>query len=227
MSNGIILYNKDISVDLVGNAALPGFNDDLVPSFSNALGAEVKPVTAFGSDTYKVSKEIDSFKIKSGSSVLNPDSSNISIDRSIEEKLFDACADVKIITSQISMHLPSSLRSNIFEQLDMIHDPEEWDMADLPVNKSSFKSFIRWMLMVAPNTWPGIGLGVTGNVVAAWAHEDDRLIFEFLKNDKVKWVVIKYIDSEEEQAIGNTSIARLDEVLSPYNIDDFFIKKDY
>ena len=68
----------------------------------------------FSPDTYNLFKQIDSLK--------NPSSSETSLltqdkncgQQSIEELLFDSCANVKIHTSTISMHLDKERIKKIF-----------------------------------------------------------------------------------------------------------------
>ena len=144
---------------------------------------------------------------------------------SLGESLFDACTNVKIITSQISMHLKSGYREKLFHQLDLIHDIEAWDSDDKPINENSFKSFIKWLLQVRPSRGPGIGLTSQGNIVAAWAHDKNRLTVEFLTNDQAMWIVSKYYDGTIERASGETTLSRLSNVLSPYETEDFFLNE--
>jgi hypothetical protein len=143
----------------------------------------------------------------------------------IEESLFDACANVKIITSQISMHLAPGWREKLFLQIDRMHDKDEWDEEDLPVNTSSFQAFIGWMLQIEFTKGPGLGLTTTGNLIAAWTYKGSRLTLEFLPKFHVRWVVTKQIDDQVERASGTTSINRLSENLAPYSPENLYSPK--
>lgn len=176
--------------------------------------------------TAEILQKIEGLKIQSSSGIATTTSSNETHKPSTDELLFDARADVKILTSKVSMHLPSEFRRNLFNQVDLIHDPEDWDPDDAPANKGSFASFLRWYLISLPDRGPGLGLSSAGNIIAAWVSNKNKLILEFLPSDKVKWIVTRFVGGESERASGQTSIQRLFEVLQPYNPKDFFQKKD-
>ncbi len=141
----------------------------------------------------------------------------------LEERLFDARAKVKIMTSAVSMYIPPALKEKLFHQIDMLHDTDEWESEDVPVNELSFKSFLAAFIQINPERGPGLGLSYTGNLMANWVTNKNRLIIEFLPNS-VKWVITRFIDDEPEHFTGNTKISRLLESLKPYNPEQWFIK---
>ena len=56
--------------------------------------------------------------------------------KTLEDRLFDATANVKILTSQVAMHLDPEWRERLFKQLDSLHDPEEWEAEDKPIPRT-------------------------------------------------------------------------------------------
>lgn len=172
--------------------------------------------------TADILKQIDDLRSKSSSGVFERSVSGIRREATIEELLFDARAEVKVLTSEVSMYLPPDFRRRLFNQIDLIHEPEDWDSDDEPVNKRSFMSFLRWYLVASPSTPPGFGLSSSGNLIAAWMLRKNKIILEFLPSDRVKWIVTRDVDGEAERASGVTKIKRLSEVLMPYGADDFF-----
>lgn len=150
----------------------------------------------------------------------------VSVKVSLEETLFDALAAAKILTSKVSMHLDQALRDKLFNQIDRIHEIEDWDKADHPIKSESYRSFLKWLVVTSPLRGPGLGLTSSGNLIAAWMAGADRLILEFLKNDKVKWLVKRQHLDEVEIGSGQTTIERMREVLAPYNPESFFKKKE-
>ena len=154
---------------------------------------------------------------------LTAHKSAFSGDKPVEERLFDARANVKIMTSEVSMHINPGLREKLFHQIDMLHDPDEWEDDDIPVNNASFKAFLSGFLQINPERGPGLGLSHTGNLIASWLSDRDRLIIEFMPN-QVKWVITRFINDEPEQFTGRTKINRLFESLAPYNPEHWFSK---
>jgi hypothetical protein len=142
--------------------------------------------------------------------------------KSINEQLFDATAEVKILTSQVAMHLDSAFREKLFAQIDYLHDHDDWDPEDKPVQKASFATFLRTILYIKPKRFPGLGLSYSGNVIAAWTTGKDRLTIEFLPNDQVKWVLSKYYgDGEVERSASQSSVLRILKCLAPYNPENW------
>ena len=155
---------------------------------------------------------------------LTAHKSVLSGDNSVEERLFDARANVKIMTSKVSMHINPGLREKLFRQIDMLHDPDEWEEEDdVPVNELSYKAFLSGFLQINPERGPGLGISYTGNLIASWVSDRDRLIIEFMPN-QVKWVITRFINDEPEQFTGRTKINRLFESLTPYNPAHWFSK---
>ena len=134
----------------------------------------------------------------------------------LEESLFEATANAKILTSQIAMHIGREWRDRLFQQLDSLHDPAEWDCEDLPIQKASFATFLKAVFQLAPRVRPGLGLSYQGHLLAAWVREADRLTIEFLPNDRVQWIMSKYVGGEVERFAGEVGVSRLAESLDPY-----------
>ena len=76
--------------------------------------------------------------------------------KSVAERLFDATAEVKMLTSQVAMHLENEWRERLFSQLDRLHDPDEWDKDDRPVERSSFSTFLKTICDLRPAVRPGL-----------------------------------------------------------------------
>jgi hypothetical protein len=141
----------------------------------------------------------------------------------IDERLFNATSTVKILTAQVAMHMSKEWRDKLFSQIDSLHDLEEWDEDDKPVDRFSFASFLKAILYIRPQRHPGLGLSYEGNLVAAWTTGRDRLTIEFLANDRVCWVLTRNIGGETERAAGQTVVSRLYECLVPYDPTHWFV----
>lgn len=144
--------------------------------------------------------------------------------KTIEERLFDATANVKILTSQVAMYLDREWRVRLFQQLDSLHDPEEWEAEDKPIQQASFATFLKAICQITPTVRPGLGLSHGGQLLAAWTCGQNRLTIEFMANNRVRWVISRYPDGELEQFAGQTSVSRLLDSLNPYSPEKWLFK---
>ncbi|GEM_PF-3770941 len=136
--------------------------------------------------------------------------------QSLAEQLFDATASVKILTSSVAMHFEKEWRDRLFSQIDRLHDPEEWDEGDRPVQTASFATFLKAVCDLKPIVRPGLGLANGGLLVATWVNGQNRLTLQFGPNDRVKWAITRYISEDLERVVGETSVSRLKQALEPY-----------
>jgi hypothetical protein len=134
----------------------------------------------------------------------------------LNEQLYDALARAKMLTSAVAMHLDRAWRTKLFQQLDALHDLEEWEKGDAPLHQGSFSTFLRTIIALNPVRRPGLGLTHTGDLIAAWTTGRDRLTLEFLPSGTIRWLLACYDDERIERAAGEVSVARLMAVLSPY-----------
>ena len=169
----------------------------------------------------EVDSRIQSLKAPASPSSLNTKRDN----KDLAEVIFDATAHAKISTSQIAMYLEDNWRKNIFEQLDLLHDLNNWDDDLNPVNNASTQTFLRTIVNIKPKAYPGLGLSAKGNLVAAWTTGKKRLTIEFFPKDKTQWIFSQPVDGETERAAGITTVNRLFECIKPYSIDDWFTYK--
>ncbi len=177
-------------------------------------------VAAFGDQTKQVEKYVSNLR-----SPLSPASLPfVSIEKgSIENQLFDATASIKILTSQVAMHMDREWRDKLFSQIDLLHDLDEWDADDRPLKKASFATFLKLILQIRPQRYPGLGLSYEGNLIAAWTTGQDRLTTEYFPYDRVRWVLTCNLNGEVERATGETVVSRLYKCLMPYHPDHWFL----
>jgi hypothetical protein len=145
---------------------------------------------------------------------------------SIEDKLRNANALCKTKTASIAMHVSKEWLFLFYRQLDNLMDPENWEDDDTPITDESFATLLRMLLYVKPKKRPGLGATSTGNIIATWTRDKERLTIECLPSDKVRWVLSVYINNERESAAGVTSLKRLLDVLSPY-VPQHWFENDY
>ena len=129
---------------------------------------------------------------------------------------------MKILTSQVAMHLEPKFRAKLFSQIDALHDLSEWDPDDKPVQKFSFSTFLRMVLHIKPERHFSLGLTHTGNLIAVWLDGKDRLTIEFLANDVVKWVLSRSVEGDIERSAGQGTLLRLLSYLAPFHPESWF-----
>lgn len=142
---------------------------------------------------------------------------------SLEERLYEARASCKIKTAAVAMYLPDEWRSRFFSQVDNLMGVENWEDEDTPITEASFSTLLRMLLLIWPVKRPGLGATSEGHIIATWSLEKDRLTIECLPNDRVRWVVSKYIEGNRESAAGDVRLNRLYAVLEPYEPKRWFV----
>ena len=143
-------------------------------------------------------------------------------DKPLELRLFDALASAKILTSQVAMHLDQNWRNKLFHQIDFLHDPAEWELGDEPLREASFSTFLKAILNIKPERRPGLGLSSEGNLIAAWTKDSDRLTIEFLPSERVRWVLSRKAEDDIERFAGETRVGRLFDGLKSFNPEHWF-----
>jgi hypothetical protein len=176
---------------------------------------------AFSTQTKEIAHRVQALRNSMSPGSLRPETIPMSSDRPLQERLFDALADVKILTSQIAMHLDQEWRSRLFRQLDSLHDLDEWEDGE-PIQKASFATFLKAMLNINPERRPGLGLSHAGHLIAAWTADQDRLTVEFLPGDRIRWVLSRQYADDTERFAGDTAVARLAAGLAAHNPQHWF-----
>jgi hypothetical protein len=141
----------------------------------------------------------------------------------LEVQVFEVLAGAKVLTSKVAMHLEREFRDRLFQKLDALHETDQWEEGDEPLDQSSFQTFLKAILTIRPERRPGLGLSQTGNLIAAWTTARDRLTIEFLPNDRVSWVLARYDDTDEPARFaGQTSVSQLVQGLAPHRPEHWF-----
>ena len=218
MPNDLVLSNSPATYTvgaLAKRSFLPDYYKGQAPIYSQLTAALSQYVS-------KQTQEIES-RIKQLRSPAAPSMLGSQVhERSIEEKLFDATAVVKVMTSQVAMYLDSQWRSKLFNQIDLLHDVDEWAQGDEPLQRESFATFLKAICELKPKKRHGLGLTSSGQLIAAWTAGSSRLTIEFLGNNRVKWVISRMIDDEIEHYVGDTTVNRLAAGLGPHHTEEWF-----
>ena len=176
----------------------------------------------FSAQTMEVMGKIRELEINTLSASDNTYKKSITLD----EQLFDARAEIKILLSTVSMHFSEALRKKLFRQIDLLHDPDDWDEGDEPIQLQSFNTFLRWFYLNKPSKLPNFGLSAAGHFIASWLANDnkDRLILEFMSNDRITYFVTKYFDEGPDRSSGSTYLSRIADRLASYQLDEWFTR---
>jgi hypothetical protein len=156
---------------------------------------------------------------KSSPQSITPKSSQVfkPLEETKEIRLFNAVAALKLAVAEVSMHLDTAWRTRLFTQIDMLHEPDDWDESYQLTDLDSFKTFLRLILQQGPLQRLGLGIDDNGHILASWRNRQDMLSLIFLGKDRVRWAVVRHQGDEIESAGGRTSVERLPTVLQAYN----------
>lgn len=126
---------------------------------------------------------------------ISPRASDAKVHRptliSLEERLFDNAAELKIALSKIVMHLTPKWRTIIFRQIDSLLDLDSWQDDSAFVQKSTFTTFLRFITFAKPTRLPSLGVSLTGNILAAWNTGNQRIAVEFFPKDQAATTFVK------------------------------------
>jgi hypothetical protein len=173
-------------------------------------------------ETRDLAREVAALRNRPSPATLNP-GDNLE-EKSLHNKMFHALATVKIMTSQVAMHINAEVRERLFKQLDSLHAVEDWEDGDTPIQELSFKTFLKVILTINPERRPGLGLSGGGNLIAAWTTGQDRLTIEFFPHDRVRWILSRHNDGDLERYAGESSAMRLVDGLAAYNPNHWFLR---
>jgi hypothetical protein len=209
---------RELAYSALSSALANAFNESSLNPISQLAPGLALYEAAYSKETLEMTQRIGDLRSPPSPASLTSTTAG----QSLEERLFDATANVKILTSQIAMHLDRDWRNRLFRQLDSLHDPKEWEREDEPIQQASFATFLKAIVSIKPARRPGLGLSHTGNLIAAWTVSSERLTIEFLQNDRVRWVIGRLRDNEPEQIAGHTHVSRLNDSLEPYEPSTWF-----
>jgi len=213
-----LMARQDLLHYALSNSSFAAFGKSIAGEMRNLTSHSALYAAAFSESTQTMERRVGDLLIPpSPASLTSPIGP-----KPLEERLFDATASVKILTSQIAMHLEREWRDKLFRQLDSLHDPREWVPDDEPIQQASFATFLKAIVQIRPKRRPGLGLSHAGHLIAAWTRQTDRLTIEFLPGDRVRWVVGRNRDEEPEHISGQTRVSRLVEALAPYSPEIWF-----
>lgn len=134
----------------------------------------------------------------------------------MERQLANQLVALKVLTSQVAMHLTNEWRQGFFSQLDFLMSPDNWEEVDPIPGIASFNTALRLVIHMGHIKRPGLGFTPEGHIILAWTAGDDRLTIECFPGDDVRWVVSHTVQGEREASAGKAKAARVPALLAPY-----------
>ena len=147
---------------------------------------------------------------------------NSGIKMPVSEQLSLKLTSMRSMVSVVSMYLDTSWRSSLLQRLSDLLDPSEWDPDDFPPSERSFSTFLRMIIYLHPSRRPGVGLAASGNFVAAWSREDDRVVIECLDADELRWVIFRQLGEDRVSGAGRAPIHKIPDLIAPYEPEELF-----
>ncbi len=134
-------------------------------------------------------------------------------DEGLEAVLFRNRADLKILASQVAMHLSNEERHALFSAIDWLLDHAEWEDESSQIDENAFRSYLRFMIFARPRRFPNLGVGPNGTLLVGW-HKDEKSVHsEFLPKDQCM-AVIKFSSARGPETFAwHGHVARLRSVV--------------
>lgn len=139
---------------------------------------------------------------------------------SLEDKLFENAATLKVGFSKIAMHLTPEWRTVIFSQIDALIDFDNWQDNSSFIQEPAFTTFLRFIIFSLPTRLPSLGVSQAGNLLAAWYDDLQRIAVEFFPDDKVVGTFVKQGPRGNETATWRGPVTRLRHFIEQFGIAD-------
>lgn len=110
-------------------------------------------------------------------------------DEGLEAVLFRNRADLKILASQVAMHLSNEERHALFSAIDWLLDHAEWEDESSQIDENAFRSYLRFMIFARPRRFPNLGVGPNGTLLVGWRKDEKSVHAEFLSEDRCMAVI--------------------------------------
>ncbi len=131
----------------------------------------------------------------------------------LEASLFRNRADLKILASQVAMHLSNEERCALFLAIDRLLDHAEWEDESSQIDESAFRSYLRFIIFARPRRFPNLGVAPTGTLLVGWRKDEKSVHAEFLPEDQCM-ALVKIISARGPETIAwRGHVARLRSVV--------------
>ena len=158
----------------------------------------------------------------SAGNIVRQATTSLPVEADKTHRLFNTSAALKMAASEVSMHLPEGWRKRLFENIDDLHEPDDWEESDRLADPGSFKTFLRTVLRLGIKKNMMLGISDDGNILAGLRRGNDSLAFAFLPGDRIRWSIVEHEGDTSNSTGDTTSLERLPEYLKPFNPEAWF-----
>ncbi len=131
----------------------------------------------------------------------------------LEASLFRNRADLKILASQVAMHLSNEERCALFLAIDRLLDHAEWEDESSQIDESAFRSYLRFIIFARPRRFPNLGVAPNGTLLVGWRKDEKSVHAEILPEDQCV-ALVKIISARGPETIAwRGHVARLRSVV--------------
>jgi hypothetical protein len=141
----------------------------------------------------------------------------------LENQLFNNRASLKVLVSQVAMHLAKEERDDIFKQIDSLLDIEAWVDDSNFVLVGSMKTFLRFAIAAGKIKRPSLNVTNNRNLLATWfAKDGGQASVEFYESDSVVMLVSRRIDGVPHSLAYKGKLHSLDNALKALGADSWY-----
>ena len=131
----------------------------------------------------------------------------------LEAELFEVRVRLKLLTSQVAMHLNPEERRNLFVAIDRLLGLAEWEEESVKLDEGAFRSFLRFTIYAHPRRIPNVGIGPDGALLTGWHSRRRSVHVEFLAGDQCIALIKLESDRGTERIAFRGHVAHLRDVL--------------
>ena len=131
----------------------------------------------------------------------------------LEAELFENRSSLKLLTSQVAMHLSLDERRGLFAAIDRLLSIEHWEDESAQINQEAFRSFLRFTIFTRPREMPNVGVGPDGMVLVGWHSVCQSVHVEFLPKDQCVALIRTQSACGPERMAWRGHIARLRDLI--------------
>lgn len=129
--------------------------------------------------------------------------------RSEDARLTRHLGIFKMQVNRVAMHLAPALRRDLFDGLDGLMSPDNWDPDMTLPSEASLRTLLAFLVHLRPEGLPSLGASDFATFVASWRDDEADIFVDFRDDGQVRWVASRSAGDRRERMAGETEIASL------------------
>ena len=109
----------------------------------------------------------------------------------LEEDIFDRLVELRTEVARLSMHLSVPFRDCLYRQLDRLLDAEFWEDESARPKRSSFETFLRFVIKADVSVAPALGVSPSETILASWRSGDRVFSVEYFEDNQALGYLMK------------------------------------